>query len=107
MLAWSGEIRLLPDDPPLLRVDRSTQEIYRLDLQYRLPVNCRCITASRSGSRNLESPSRWGCRRTAPLLLPLEICCNCLKRKPQSWWSRWDCFGLFEENLRKTAKYTI
>jgi hypothetical protein len=21
------------------------------------------------------------------------------------WWSRWDCFWLFEENPRKTAKY--
>ena len=30
-----GSISLLPDDSPLLTLDKSTQEIYRLDLQYR------------------------------------------------------------------------
>lgn len=32
---WPSWIGLLPDDSPLLMVDKSTQEIYRLDLQYR------------------------------------------------------------------------
>ena len=32
---WSDWISLLPDDSPLLMLERSTQEIYRLDLQYR------------------------------------------------------------------------
>jgi Tol biopolymer transport system component len=31
---YSGWVSLLPDDSPLLMLDRSTQEIYRLDLQY-------------------------------------------------------------------------
>ena len=32
---WPGWVGLLPDDSPLLMLDKSTQEIYRLDLQYR------------------------------------------------------------------------
>jgi len=32
---WPDWISLLPDDSPLLMLDRSTQEIYRFDLQYR------------------------------------------------------------------------
>ena len=32
---WRDWISLLPDDSPLLMLDRSTQEIYRLDLQSR------------------------------------------------------------------------
>jgi DNA-binding winged helix-turn-helix (wHTH) protein len=32
---WPDWISLLPDDSPLLMLDRSTEEIYRLDLQYR------------------------------------------------------------------------
>ena len=32
---WPGWISLLPDDSPLLMLDRSKQEIYRLELQYR------------------------------------------------------------------------
>ena len=32
---WPGWVSLLPDDSPLLMLDKSTQEIYRLDLQYR------------------------------------------------------------------------
>jgi Tol biopolymer transport system component len=32
---WRGWISLLPDDSPLLMLDRSKQEIYRLELQYR------------------------------------------------------------------------
>jgi DNA-binding winged helix-turn-helix (wHTH) protein/Tol biopolymer transport system component len=32
---WPGWISLLPDDSALLMLDKSTQEIYRLDLQYR------------------------------------------------------------------------
>lgn len=32
---WPGGISLLPDDSPLLMLDKNTQEIYRLDLQYR------------------------------------------------------------------------
>jgi Tol biopolymer transport system component len=31
---WPDWISLLPDDSPLLMLDRSTEEIYRLDLQY-------------------------------------------------------------------------
>jgi hypothetical protein len=31
---WPDWISLLPDDSPLLLFDRSTEEIYRLDLQY-------------------------------------------------------------------------
>jgi DNA-binding winged helix-turn-helix (wHTH) protein len=31
---WPGWVSLLPDDSPLLMLDKSTQEIYRLDLQY-------------------------------------------------------------------------
>jgi len=33
--AWPDWVSLLPDDSPLLTLDRSTEEIYRLDLQYR------------------------------------------------------------------------
>ena len=32
---WPDWISLLPDDSPLLMLDRSTEEIYRLELQYR------------------------------------------------------------------------
>jgi len=32
---WPGWISLLPDDSPLLMLNKSKQEIYRLDLQYR------------------------------------------------------------------------
>jgi hypothetical protein len=32
---WPDWISLLPDDSPLLMLNRSTEEIYRLDLQYR------------------------------------------------------------------------
>jgi DNA-binding winged helix-turn-helix (wHTH) protein/Tol biopolymer transport system component len=32
---WPGVVGLLPDDSPLLMLNRSKQEIYRLDLQYR------------------------------------------------------------------------
>ena len=32
---WPDWISLLPDDSPLLMLDRSTEEIYRLDLEYR------------------------------------------------------------------------
>jgi DNA-binding winged helix-turn-helix (wHTH) protein/Tol biopolymer transport system component len=32
---WPDWISLLPDDSPLFMLDKSTQEIYRLDLQYR------------------------------------------------------------------------
>jgi DNA-binding winged helix-turn-helix (wHTH) protein/Tol biopolymer transport system component len=32
---WHDWVSLLPDDSPLLMFDRSTEEIYRLDLQYR------------------------------------------------------------------------
>jgi Tol biopolymer transport system component/DNA-binding winged helix-turn-helix (wHTH) protein len=32
---WPGWISLLPDDSPQLMLDKSTQEIYRLDLQFR------------------------------------------------------------------------
>jgi len=32
---WPDWISLLPDDSPLLMLDRSTEEIYRLHLQYR------------------------------------------------------------------------
>jgi hypothetical protein len=32
---WPDWVSLLPDHSPLLTLDRSTQEIYRLDLQYR------------------------------------------------------------------------
>jgi DNA-binding winged helix-turn-helix (wHTH) protein/Tol biopolymer transport system component len=32
---WPGWVSLLPDDSPLLMLDKSTQEIYRLDLQFR------------------------------------------------------------------------
>jgi DNA-binding winged helix-turn-helix (wHTH) protein/Tol biopolymer transport system component len=32
---WPDWVSLLPDDSPLLMLDRSTEEIYRLDLQYR------------------------------------------------------------------------
>ena len=32
---WHDWVSLLPDDSPLLMLDRSTEEIYRLDLQYR------------------------------------------------------------------------
>jgi len=31
---WTDWVTLLPDDSPLLMLDRSTEEIYRLDLQY-------------------------------------------------------------------------
>jgi len=31
---WPDWVSLLPDDSPLLMFDRSTEEIYRLDLQY-------------------------------------------------------------------------
>jgi hypothetical protein len=31
---WPDWISLLPDDSPLLMLDRSTEEIYRIDLQY-------------------------------------------------------------------------
>jgi hypothetical protein len=31
---WPDWISLLPDDSPLLMLSRSTEEIYRLDLQY-------------------------------------------------------------------------
>jgi hypothetical protein len=31
---WTDWVSLLPDDSPLLMLDRSTEEIYRLDLQY-------------------------------------------------------------------------
>ena len=31
---WSDWVSLLPDDSPLLMLDRGTEEIYRLDLQY-------------------------------------------------------------------------
>jgi hypothetical protein len=32
---WPGWISLLPDDSPLLMINKSKQEIYRLDLEYR------------------------------------------------------------------------
>lgn len=32
---WYGWVNLLPDDSVLLMLEQSTQEIYRLDLQYR------------------------------------------------------------------------
>jgi hypothetical protein len=32
---WPGVVGLLPDDSPLLMLNKSKQEIYRLDLQYR------------------------------------------------------------------------
>jgi hypothetical protein len=32
---WPDWVSLLPDDSPLLMLDRSTEEIDRLDLQYR------------------------------------------------------------------------
>jgi hypothetical protein len=32
---WPGWVSLLPDNSPLLMRDKSTQEIYRLELQYR------------------------------------------------------------------------
>jgi DNA-binding winged helix-turn-helix (wHTH) protein/Tol biopolymer transport system component len=32
---WPDWVSLLPDDSPLLALDRSTEEIYRLDLEYR------------------------------------------------------------------------
>jgi len=32
---WPDWISLLPDDSPLLMLDRSIEEIYRLDLEYR------------------------------------------------------------------------
>ncbi|MGA8036981.1 MAG: winged helix-turn-helix domain-containing protein [Candidatus Acidiferrales bacterium] len=32
---WPSWVSLLPDDSPLLALDKSTQEIYRLDLEYR------------------------------------------------------------------------
>jgi hypothetical protein len=31
---WPGWVSLLPDDSPLLMLDKNAQEIYRLDLQY-------------------------------------------------------------------------
>jgi hypothetical protein len=31
---WTDWVTLLPDNSPLLMLDRSTEEIYRLDLQY-------------------------------------------------------------------------
>ena len=50
--------------PTILRcsaVDRSTQEIYTLDLQYRLPVNCRC---------NCEQIRKSQPRKSEPMGLP-------------------------------------
>jgi hypothetical protein len=32
---WSDWVSLLPDDSPLIMLDKSAQEIYRLELQYR------------------------------------------------------------------------
>jgi hypothetical protein len=32
---WPDWISLLPDDSPLLMLDKGTEEIYRLDLEYR------------------------------------------------------------------------
>jgi hypothetical protein len=32
---WQDWVSLLPDDSPVLMLHRSTEEIYRLDLQYR------------------------------------------------------------------------
>ena len=32
---WPGWVSLLPDDSPLIMLDKNSQEIYRLDLQYR------------------------------------------------------------------------
>jgi hypothetical protein len=32
---WPGIISLLPDDSPLLTLDKGTQEIYRINLQFR------------------------------------------------------------------------
>jgi hypothetical protein len=32
---WPDWISLLPDDSPLVMLDRSTEEIYRLDFEYR------------------------------------------------------------------------
>jgi len=32
---WPDWISLLPDDSPLLMMDKSTEEIYRLDLEFR------------------------------------------------------------------------
>jgi hypothetical protein len=51
---------------------------------------------------------RWRVLRSGNVsLAPLGDCRNELKKvekKKQSWWSRWDCFWLFEENPRKTTK---
>src|SRR5215469_9544935 len=71
---WSDWISLLPDDSPLLMLERSRQEIYRLELQYRLIWICLLWTMRNYG---VLVPGKTGKVRT-PFSLELIRDLRCL-----------------------------